>query len=208
MKELCAQEFSHANERMYHQYRMLHGIAEGFGEDGGWVKKKTIPLEAAAHHFNAISFSKGCYVGQELIARTYYKGVLRKSILPVIAVKSSDVEEAGESHQTFLELPALPMRTLLPKWIGAARHAVDVPPLDGDLKYDGERRSAGKIVARCGNVGLAMLRVEQVNDRNGAAMVTDEEGVLVQPIKPHWWSAHWKRMEEAARMASIAQQAT
>ena len=31
---------------------------------------------------NAISFEKGCYIGQELIARTHYKGVVRKRLMP------------------------------------------------------------------------------------------------------------------------------
>ena len=31
---------------------------------------------------NAISFEKGCYIGQELVARTHYKGVVRKRLMP------------------------------------------------------------------------------------------------------------------------------
>lgn len=31
---------------------------------------------------NAINFEKGCYIGQELIARTHYKGVVRKRLVP------------------------------------------------------------------------------------------------------------------------------
>ena len=31
---------------------------------------------------NGISFTKGCYVGQELMARTHFKGVVRKRAVP------------------------------------------------------------------------------------------------------------------------------
>ena len=33
--------------------------------------------------FNAISFTKGCYVGQELTARMHYKALTKKALLPV-----------------------------------------------------------------------------------------------------------------------------
>ncbi|RLW11365.1 hypothetical protein DV515_00001250 [Chloebia gouldiae] len=32
---------------------------------------------------NGISFTKGCYIGQELTARTHHMGVIRKRLLPV-----------------------------------------------------------------------------------------------------------------------------
>ena len=31
----------------------------------------------------AVSFSKGCYLGQELTARTHHSGVVRKRVVPV-----------------------------------------------------------------------------------------------------------------------------
>ena len=42
-----------------------------------------VPLEYNLDGLNAISFTKGCYVGQELIARTHFRGVVRKRLLPV-----------------------------------------------------------------------------------------------------------------------------
>lgn len=32
---------------------------------------------------NGISFTKGCYIGQELTARTHHMGVIRKRLFPV-----------------------------------------------------------------------------------------------------------------------------
>ncbi len=44
------------------------------------VKEKSIILEYGANALGAVSFNKGCYLGQELISRTYYTGVIRKAI--------------------------------------------------------------------------------------------------------------------------------
>jgi len=43
---------------------------------------KQFPLNMHLHHLNAVSFSKGCYIGQELTQRTYHTGVIRKMAMP------------------------------------------------------------------------------------------------------------------------------
>ena len=45
---------------------------------------KTLLLEANFETFNGVSFSKGCYVGQELTARTKYRGNVRRRLYPVV----------------------------------------------------------------------------------------------------------------------------
>jgi hypothetical protein len=47
------------------------------------IKEKTIILEGGLDELKALSWTKGCYVGQELMARTRYKGVVRKRLFPV-----------------------------------------------------------------------------------------------------------------------------
>lgn len=42
-----------------------------------------MPLEYNLVALNAKSFDKGCYVGQELVARTHHRGVIRKRLLPL-----------------------------------------------------------------------------------------------------------------------------
>ena len=51
----------------YVRWRLLNGLPEGLEISGN------IPLEMNLDFLNYISFSKGCYIGQELIARTYFK---------------------------------------------------------------------------------------------------------------------------------------
>lgn len=62
----------------YQVVRKLAGVAEGTE-----VTQRTA-LEANQEFLNAVSFSKGCYVGQELTARTMFTGAIRKRIMPVM----------------------------------------------------------------------------------------------------------------------------
>lgn len=52
-------------------------------------KGEAIPLEYNFVGLNAISFDKGCYVGQELIARTHHRGVIRKRLIPLRFIDSN-----------------------------------------------------------------------------------------------------------------------
>merc|ERR1712150_101792 len=65
----------------YATRRYQLGIAEGFSEA---PPGNAIPLEYNVVFMNGVSFNKGCYVGQELIARTHHTGVIRKRIMPLI----------------------------------------------------------------------------------------------------------------------------
>jgi len=45
--------------------------------------EKTVLLEAGFDELNGISWTKGCYMGQELTARTKYRALIRKRLFPV-----------------------------------------------------------------------------------------------------------------------------
>jgi transferase CAF17, mitochondrial len=64
----------------YHLIRTLAGVAEGMELQG------KVAAEANQEFLNAVSFSKGCYLGQELTARVQYTGAVRKRIMPLFMV--------------------------------------------------------------------------------------------------------------------------
>jgi folate-binding protein YgfZ len=65
----------------YHALRRELGVPEGpdFGSE------KIFALDAGLEELNAVSFTKGCYVGQELTSRMKHRGTARKRILTVRA---------------------------------------------------------------------------------------------------------------------------
>lgn len=71
----------------YHAHRLLLGIVEGAAELG---QDKTLWLECNAVRQNGVSFSKGCYTGQENTARMHYRDKVNKRLAVV------PIAEAGE----------------------------------------------------------------------------------------------------------------
>jgi folate-binding protein YgfZ len=69
----------------YLEYRYKSGIAEGIID---LIPEKSFPLESNCDYMNGVSFQKGCYIGQELTARTYHTGVVRKRLMPLIFEKN------------------------------------------------------------------------------------------------------------------------
>jgi folate-binding protein YgfZ len=63
---------------LYHLHRWSLGIAEGAGELG---IDRLLWLEANARELGGVSFTKGCYVGQENTARMHHRGKVRKRIM-------------------------------------------------------------------------------------------------------------------------------
>ena len=64
----------------YDRLRLELGIPDG-GRD--LVPEKSILLEAGFDELNGVDWQKGCYIGQELTARTKYRGLIRKRLMPV-----------------------------------------------------------------------------------------------------------------------------
>ncbi|HEY9345139.1 MAG TPA: folate-binding protein [Inquilinus sp.] len=61
--------------------RLTLGVPDGSRD---LVPEKTVLLEANYDLLNAIAWDKGCYMGQELTARTRYRGLLKKRLAPVL----------------------------------------------------------------------------------------------------------------------------
>ncbi len=64
----------------YDAHRLKLAIPDG-GRD--ILPEKNFLLEANFEELNGVSFAKGCYVGQELTARTKYRGTIKKRLLRI-----------------------------------------------------------------------------------------------------------------------------
>lgn len=65
----------------YKMFRYSLGIGEGIEE---LPQGKCFPLEVNCDYLHGVSFHKGCYIGQELTARTHHTGVVRKRLMPLL----------------------------------------------------------------------------------------------------------------------------
>jgi len=66
----------------YHAKRIQDGIPEGPDE---LIENRALMLEAGLDWLMAVDFKKGCYIGQEVTARTRYRGLVKKRLVPVSA---------------------------------------------------------------------------------------------------------------------------
>ena len=64
----------------YHKRRIELGVPDGSRD---MVVNKSILLENNFDQLNGVDWEKGCYVGQELTARTKYRGLIKKRLMPV-----------------------------------------------------------------------------------------------------------------------------
>ncbi len=56
---------------------------------------KSFALESNFDHLNAVDFNKGCYVGQELTARTRYRGTVRRRLYRVVSSEGGCLPDPG-----------------------------------------------------------------------------------------------------------------
>jgi hypothetical protein len=75
---------------LYHAHRIALGVPEA-GLD--YVLGDTFPHEACFDLLGSVSFSKGCFVGQEVVSRMQHRGSARKRF--VIVTGASDLPAAG-----------------------------------------------------------------------------------------------------------------
>jgi folate-binding protein YgfZ len=67
--------------RHYHETRLQLGVPEA----GDFGSEKIFALDAGLEELHGVSFTKGCYIGQELTSRMKHRATTRKRILTVTA---------------------------------------------------------------------------------------------------------------------------
>ena len=138
----------------YEDLRFRLGIAEGP------EMSNSVPLEFNLDRLNGVSFRKGCYVGQELTARTHFRGVVRKRCMPCTIRNAQKFSK---------DLPCVIKDTETQKSVGkllSIRNGDDEDSL----------------------LGLAMIRQEHFENRKvDSKWVLEDSVVEIVPTLPSWW---------------------
>jgi folate-binding protein YgfZ len=71
---------TNATDADWDRHRLALGLPEGSAD---LEADKTVLLEAGFDELSGVSWSKGCYMGQELTARTKYRGLVKRRLVPV-----------------------------------------------------------------------------------------------------------------------------
>ncbi|MDQ0839554.1 CAF17-like 4Fe-4S cluster assembly/insertion protein YgfZ [Sphingomonas faeni] len=104
----------------WHAHRLSLGVTEGVGELGAG---ETLWLECNARELNGVSFTKGCYVGQENTARMHHRAKVNRRL-----VVAPFTEPSGRTRVTYPELGLMVEHrriealgdALTPPWLAAA----------------------------------------------------------------------------------------
>ncbi len=141
---LAAADFSEAGLDTYEDHRVTLGVPDG-GRD--LVVEKSFLLENNFEELNGVDFEKGCYVGQEVTARTKHRGLVKKRMLPVQA--SGPLPGSGTK-----------------------------------ITLDG--KDAGVMFSSVGTRGLALLRLERVEEAARAGTELSSDGTKLRATVPDW----------------------
>ncbi|CAF0854631.1 unnamed protein product [Didymodactylos carnosus] len=158
------------NITLYKKWLYKNGVAEGTDDIPSAV---AIPLEYNIVFLNGVSFSKGCYIGQELIARTHHTGVVRKRIMPV------KIDNYATLANSFSSTPSNDVEEKLDHEVDDEtnkQHELSIINVN-------TKRSAGKLRSHIENEGIALIRLNgwdnELRIQNG--------DVSIKPYIPSWW---------------------
>ena len=153
--------FELREERDYRRFRYQNGFGEGAID---FLPENVFPFEANAEVLNGVSFQKGCYIGQELTARTYHTGVIRKRLLPIELIPSEGVS---------LPISDIPVQNVVHSETG---------------------KLMGKFRANINKNGLAVLKFSEILDsvksptsKYGNLKLSQTEGIHIRTWCPFWW---------------------
>ena len=105
----------------YHWHRLGASLPEGAAE---LSDARALVVEAGFHLSDAVDFKKGCYVGQEVTARTHYRGSVKKYLVAV----EGQIEPDTADDEMVLSLRQED------KEIGKIVHICRAPEADGPMR--------------------------------------------------------------------------
>jgi folate-binding protein YgfZ len=171
--------------------RLLHGVFEGQQE---LPTERALPLEAQLQHHGGVSFHKGCYLGQELVARTAHTGELHKALFTLRrhAPHALHVDRARLIPAGFLDSARLE-RTDAAESADDRRLAADATwtTAEGGLK-------SGRVLRRVLDLAVGYVRFEHLRDADAAFRLRSDseteadkagkEEAEWRLVYPAWWA--------------------
>ena len=76
----------------WHKSRIAAGIPEGSVD---LIPERALMLEAGLDQLGAVDFEKGCYVGQEVTARTHYRGLVKRRLVPLMVAGEPPIVDSA-----------------------------------------------------------------------------------------------------------------
>ncbi|CAK4078858.1 unnamed protein product [Aphanomyces euteiches] len=169
------------NETFVHDHEIVLGAC------GGLDLRDGIPLEYNLDLLHGIALRKGCYVGQELISRTHYKGNIRKRIVPFVVLPLDHPHTAGDVRFTFGD----DANKGPDSWTSLLASSGSTLETGQKLLLDSDKtKSVGKVVASASglNAAVGMLRLDYLKDAASVGKIVTEDGLhQVVPFTPAWW---------------------
>lgn len=180
-KPTIPNNFREISAATYHQIRMASGLAESPIEC-----EDELPFILNFDWWpNSLAFDKGCYTGQELVARTHFKGQVRKRIVPIMLSCGESVTDpllpsfsSWKIEKTSEQFPSLKS---------------DIVPIQGVTTDVGEG-TLFALAPNGSNIGLAAFKEAQKvlppgNSFQPTHQINLENGksIKVCPIRPAWW---------------------
>jgi folate-binding protein YgfZ len=132
---IIGEGMANTTEDAYDLHRLKLGVPEG-GLD--LIPEKSILLESGLDELNAISWTKGCYMGQELTARTKHVGEVRKRLYPI------EIEGDIPDEETEILNQGTPVGTLRSKRGSYGLALLRSEATEGELTCGKARLKVGK----------------------------------------------------------------
>lgn len=185
----------------FRKIRLNHGLLDGPMD----VKPgTTLPLELNFDYYpDVVSSNKGCYVGQELTARSFSTGILRKRLIPVIldnvdALKAI-IEKEGIESEKYLEVE-MSSNKVEEKEVTNVNSALSTNPFGSNKTVRKRKRPVGSLISFESNAGVILLRTEYFDKIFGKDIPTSERAqlyiqgaqdnsdlkVIIKPLEPFW----------------------
>jgi len=152
---------------VYHKHRYTLGVSEGIDEMAGGI-----PLQHNLEWLEGVKFDKGCYIGQESVARIHHTGQVRKRVMPLVFNMHVD-EMAGASiyHSSGGKVGQVLACSRIPKQSDKLRNQ-DAFPF----------------------VGIGMINLKAGMDEESMSATTKlyldiggDNSVKVASVAPDWW---------------------